>query len=231
MTSLRQIISFGKWIMISSMFGFLANQADKMIIGKMLSLTDLGIFTIAITLAQVPKALLQSLDRMVLFPVYSKMQDQNDDERTKKVFRSKILICSMLLPIAIVLLIWGDILVEFLYDSRYKDAGWMLQILAAGIAIEIVTNVGPYYLGLGKSNIFALLMGVKAFLLIVCMLIGGLMLGPPGLIMGISISSALYYLVEIKFMRKYKIWFWKFDSVLIFLIAFICFITYSNKFN
>lgn len=31
--ALRQIISFGKWIMLSSMFGFLANQADKMIIG------------------------------------------------------------------------------------------------------------------------------------------------------------------------------------------------------
>lgn len=229
MGSLRQIISFGKWIMISSMFGFLANQADKMIIGKMLSLTDLGIFTIAITLAQVPRAILNSLNRMVLFPVYSKMQDQNDEVRTSKVLRSKLLICAMLLPIALVFLIWGDFLIELLYDSRYEDAGWMLQILAAGIAIEIATNVGPYYLGLGKSNIFALLVGLKAFLLITSMLIGGLIFGPQGLIIGISISAALYYLVEIKFMRKYKIWFWKIDLLLISIIASICFITYVNQ--
>lgn len=224
--ALRQIISFGKWIMLSSMFGFLANQADKMIIGKMLSLTDLGIFTIAITLAQVPRSLLHSLNRMVLFPVYSKMQDQNDEERIKKVLRSKLLICSMLLPIALVFLVFGDLLINVLYDERYIDAGWMLQILAAGIAIEIATNVGPYYLGLGKSNIFALLVGVKAFLLITCMLLGALIFGPKGLIIGIALSSAFYYLVEIFFMKKYKIWFWKIDLLLLISISLISFGTY-----
>jgi O-antigen/teichoic acid export membrane protein len=226
---MRQIISFGKWIFISSIFGFLANQADRMIIGKMLSLTDLGVFTIAMTLAQVPRAILFSLNRMVLFPVYSKIQDQNEDEIINKVFRSKLFINALLLPIALTLLVFGKPLIEYLYDERYVDAGWMLQILAAGIAFEIATNVGPFYLGLGKPNLFALMVGVKAFLLISSMLLGALLLGAPGLIIGISLSLVLYYIVEIYLLNKYKIWFWKFDILFIFAIAIFAYLSY--KFN
>lgn len=226
-TSMHQIISFGKWIFISSILGFIANQADRIIIGKVLSLADLGVFTIAMTLAQVPRAILFSLNRMVLFPVYSKIQNQNETEITNKVFRSKLFINGMLLPIALALLILGKPLIEYLYDERYSDAGWMLQILAIGIAFEIATNVGPYYLGLGKANLFALMVGVKAILLVSSMLVGVSLFGDKGLIFGIVSSSVLYYLVEIYFLNKYKIWFWKVDIFFISLIIFFAYLSYT----
>ncbi len=170
--SMKQIISFGKWIFVSSIMGFLVNQADKMIIGKVLSLTDLGIYTIAYTLAQIPKSILFSLNQKVLFPVYSNIQDKSENEIRTKVLRSKLLISGALIPIAIILLIFGKDIISLLYDDRYINAGWMLQILAAGIAFEIATNVGPYYLGIGKPRLFAFTIGVKALLLITSMLVG-----------------------------------------------------------
>lgn len=225
--SMRQIIAFGKWIFVSSIFGFLANQADKMIIGKMLSLTDLGIFTIAMTFAQVPRAILYSLNRMVLFPVYSKIQDLDEQEVRKKVLRSKLLISGMLLPIALFLLITGNFLVDFLYDERYKDAGWMLQVLAAGIAIQIATNVGPFYLGFGRPGLFAFTVGLRAFLLVASMFTGALLLGPTGLVVGIAGSSLIYYLIEIYFLSKFKIWFWHIDLISLTIIGLIIFYVYT----
>lgn len=216
-----QIISFGKWIFVSSIFGFLANQADKMIIGKMLSLTELGIFTIAMTLAQVPRAILFSLNRMVLFPIYSKIQDETTQEIRRKVFRSKLLIIIALLPIAIFLLMFGQHIIEILYDDRYLDAGWMLQVLAVGIAFQIATNVGPFYLGFGRSGLFAFTVAIKAFLLIISMIIGLYLMGDKGLVLGITVSSVLYYLIEIIYLKKYRIWFWKADLALILLIGLL----------
>lgn len=224
-----QIISFGKWIFVSSIFGFLANQADKMIIGKMLSLTELGIFTIAMTLAQVPRAILFSLNRMVLFPIYSKIQDETTQEIRRKVFRSKLLIITALLPIAIFLLIFGQHIIEILYDDRYIDAGWMLQVLAVGIAFQIATNVGPFYLGFGRSGLFAFTVAIKAFLLIISMIIGLYIMGDEGLVLGITASSVLYYLIEIIYLKKYKIWFWKADLALILLIGLLSTTAYIIK--
>lgn len=216
-----QIISFGKWIFVSSIFGFLANQADKMIIGKMLSLTELGIFTIAMTLAQMPRAILFSLNRMVLFPIYSKIQDETTTEIRKKVYRSKLLIITALLPISIFFLIFGQDLIQLLYDERYTDAGWMLQILAVGISFQISTNVGPFYLGFGRSGLFAFTVGIKAFLLIFSMFLGGLVMGKVGLVIGITASCLFYYFIEIVYLKKYDIWFWKTDLSLTLLIALI----------
>lgn len=220
-TILLQIISFGKWIFVSSIFGFLANQADKMIIGKMLSLTDLGIFTIAMTLAQVPRAILFSLNRKVLFPIYSKIQDETTSQIRTKVYRSKLLIITALLPISIFFLIFGQNLIQLLYDERYTDAGWMLQILAVGISFQISTNVGPFYLGFGRSGLFAFTVGIKAFLLIFSMILGGLIMGKVGLVIGITASCLFYYFIEIIYLKKYDIWFWKTDLSLTLLIALI----------
>ncbi|WP_417550272.1 oligosaccharide flippase family protein [Methylophaga sp.] len=227
--SMRQIISFGKWIFISSIFGFLANQADKMIIGKVLSLTELGIYTIALTLAEVPRSILFSLNRKVLFPVYSKIQDESEKEIRKKVLRSKLLICGMLLPIALFLLIFGSHITELLYDERYINAGWMLQVLAAGVAFQIATNVGPFYLGFGRSGLFAFTIGIKAALLISSMLIGSALYGSAGLVAGITISSVLYYFVEIFYLYKFRIWFWYIDLFLIILIGLVSFWVYKSN--
>lgn len=226
--SMKQIISFGKWIFVSSIMGFLVNQADKMIIGKVLSLTDLGIYTIAYTLAQIPKSILFSLNQKVLFPVYSNIQDKSENEIRTKVLRSKLLISGALIPIAIILLIFGKDIISLLYDDRYINAGWMLQILAAGIAFEIATNVGPYYLGIGKPRLFAFTIGVKALLLITSMLVGSIYFGATGLVIGIAMSSVLYYLVEVYFLHKFNIWFWYVDFLLILLIIFVSYFVYIN---
>lgn len=222
----KEIINFGKWIFVSSIVGFLVNQADRMIVGKMLSMTDLGIYTIAITLALVPRTILFSLNRMVLFPIYSILQSDPSEEIRKKIFKTKIFIVLALLPITLFLAVFGKNIIDILYDDRYISAGWMLQILAISTAIQIATNIGPFYLGFGKPKLFAFTTGMKALLLIVCMIVGGTFWGIVGLVVSIAIASLAYYLVEIYFIRQYNLWFWKLDTGLLFLILLVSVLIY-----
>lgn len=215
---LIEIVSFGKWIFLSSILGFLANQADKMIFGKFMTMKDLGIYAVAVTLSQIPRSILYSLNRMVLFPVYSLIREENTISIQRKVKRAKFLVISLLLPLSIALIIFGDQLIKAMYDTRYHDAGWMVQILAAGVAFQISTNVGPFYLGFGRSGLFALTVSIKAFSLILSMLIGGSLFGVTGLIVGVAVSSVLNYLAEIYFLIKFRLWFWKLDLVFISII-------------
>ena len=43
----REILGFGRWILASSMIGFLANAGDKVLLGWMVSATQLGVYSIA----------------------------------------------------------------------------------------------------------------------------------------------------------------------------------------
>ncbi|MEG4800014.1 oligosaccharide flippase family protein [Microcoleus sp. ARI1-B5] len=52
----REILSFGKWIFVSTALTFFAEQADRLILGKLLTLDVLGVYGVALTLADIPRS-------------------------------------------------------------------------------------------------------------------------------------------------------------------------------
>ena len=149
--ALKQIIDFGKWIFLSTIFFFLADQADRLILAKIFSFEVVGVYTIAFTLSSLPKQILRKLSSQVIFPAFSKIKDLPRHELRSKIAgaRSKFLLASAL-SLA-VLSSFGDLLVEFLYDERYADASWMFCVLCFGVWFSIIANIDiSALMGLGK---------------------------------------------------------------------------------
>jgi O-antigen/teichoic acid export membrane protein len=52
----KEILSFGKWIFVSTALTFFAEQADRLM-GKLLTLDVLGVYGVALTLADIPRSI------------------------------------------------------------------------------------------------------------------------------------------------------------------------------
>jgi O-antigen/teichoic acid export membrane protein len=65
-----ELIHFGKWIFLSTIFWFFASQGDKAILGKFLSLESLGIYNIGYFLASFLLLLGLNVTSRVMIPVY-----------------------------------------------------------------------------------------------------------------------------------------------------------------
>lgn len=149
--AVKSIISFGKWIFFSTALTFLASQADRLILGKLLTVAQLGIYGFAYTLADMPRSVILALSGKVIFPAFSKLADL-----PRETFRAKILKNRkpLLLALAVgltFLVSFGDILIYTLYDKRYEQAGWMLPIIALGIwHTTLYSTMSPALLALGK---------------------------------------------------------------------------------
>jgi len=128
-----ELISFGKWIFISTAMMFLATQADRLIFGRIFSLSFLGVYAIAVIFAEIPKKIIGRVSGSVIFPLLTKYSYLSHKELKKKIEdqRSKILI--ILAFLVGILACFGDFLVISLYDSRYVQASWILPLLAIGI--------------------------------------------------------------------------------------------------
>ena len=50
-SSADEMMSFGRWIFVSTLLTFLAMQADRLIFGKLITLTDLGVYGVAAMMA------------------------------------------------------------------------------------------------------------------------------------------------------------------------------------
>ncbi|MEX2672161.1 MAG: oligosaccharide flippase family protein [Phycisphaeraceae bacterium] len=138
----RSLFSFGKWIFATSAVNFLAAQGHRLLLGAYLVMAELGIFAIAYHLTDVLRGVVSKLTHSVMFPALSRTFRDNP-ERVKSVFyRARLLSDAMLLPAVGVLAATGPAVVALLYDDRYAQAGWMLQILALRVAISCTTLFG-----------------------------------------------------------------------------------------
>lgn len=150
---LGELFSFGKWIFFGTLLMFVGTNADRLILGKLITAEQLGVYNIAFMLSNMPRMLLKRLGNKVIFPAVSRKADL-DRSRLREILlnRQRKLVLIMSLPV-VVLAVVGDMFVRFAWDPRYHDAGWMTSLLAMGIWIAVVrTSVGPALMAVGKPQ-------------------------------------------------------------------------------
>jgi O-antigen/teichoic acid export membrane protein len=100
------------------------------------------------------------------------------------------------------------VLIRVLYKANFRDAGWMLRILAAG-AIPAVLNqtTGIVWPSLSDFKMIALFMAVQVPVLVVAMYLGRHWYGTPGLVMGVASAELLMWPFEsLLVSKRHKLW-------------------------
>lgn len=150
----RSLIRFGKWIFVSTLFLFLANQSDKFIFGQLVSMEQLGVYTIAVTLASVPFTAISQLSSRILFLSFCRSFNEHGQlgENKYRSATSMYLIAGIL--IAFVTFTGGPVVVDILYDHRYQQAAILLQLIVIGKWFEIILGSvrGASLLAYGKAH-------------------------------------------------------------------------------
>ncbi len=200
--ALQELISFGRWIFISTAMLFLASQADRLILGKLFSLEMLGIYTIALIIANIPRQLVGQIGSRVIFPLVS---NYTELPRTilKEKFLSKRRLILGLSGICLSLLVsFGDLIIKTLYDERFEQAAWMLPILALGIwPLVLFQSINPCLLALGKPIYGAVGNLLKFLYMLICLPIAFYTSGNLGAIIAIALNDLVLYAVV-----AYGIW-------------------------
>ena len=192
----REIFSLGRWIFLSTALMFLAEQIDRLLLGKMFSLELLGIYTVALMLSDVPRQVTVALGMRVVMPAAAKLLDLPRSELRAKALRNRRYLLLALTGAMILLISFGDIATHILYDRRYAAAAWMLPILALGIWPRLLCATSePVLSAMGKvqymtfGNVFRLVFTVTGIL------IGFALLGNLGAIIAVALNDLFYYCV------------------------------------
>ncbi|MBL4700219.1 MAG: lipopolysaccharide biosynthesis protein [Phycisphaeraceae bacterium] len=190
----RSLYRFGRWIFVSTILTFMARQADKILLGTLISSEALGVYGIALIWAIVPTELLQKIASQVAFPVFSRLKVSPKGLSSAQAARVRRPLSILGGMIATLLIVSGDHLIHFLYDARYADAGWMLQLLAIGVWFQMLGNsYSPAILALGKTKWLAAGHLSKFLTLIVAVPLGFYFQGIEGVLWGIAVCELAKY--------------------------------------
>ncbi len=203
----HELIHFGKWIFLSTIFGFMLAQGDKAILGKYVDLPTLGIYNIGYFLASFPMLLGGAVTVRILIPIYREVAAESSVKRLKRLRLMRIGLTGAILALQFGFAFAGVALVELLYDSRYVTAG---PILVAISLIQIPLIIGLTYdqaaLAAGDSRSYFYTIAARAVVQTTLFILGAEFAGLPGALVGQAIASIALHSVTVWLARKHKVW-------------------------
>ncbi len=129
--SVKAIFSFGKWVFLSTFFTFAALQIDRFTMGAVFPLAQVGVYSIAASLAFIVPTVVGRLQWSVLFPWYSRMLERGMP--LSEAFGRTRMAMMVFSSFFCALLIGGaHSFFELAYDDRYAMGGVLLPLLALG---------------------------------------------------------------------------------------------------
>ncbi len=225
--AVRDLFHFGRWIFISSLLTFLIGNVDRLVLGKFMTMADLGIYSIASFLSGAVAGGLQTVSGAVLFPVYSRLAEQGPEKLRAKTLQIRAGLALLGLPPLFVLTLFGPQVLHLLYDTRYEGGGWMLQIRAAASAFGIISmTISPVLLAVGNSFRHMILLILQSSLFIICMSVGGYFYSVTGLLLGTAAAHLLTYPFTILCVRKYGVWLPMLDAACFVCSTIVCLIAW-----
>lgn len=207
-SSWEELYHFGKWIFIATIMTFFGSQGDRIFLGKVLSIDLLGIYSIAYFFSQATIVVVTGIVARVLLPVYSHIEREASGKIREKIFKIRIGILGLALPPLWFLAIFGERLIQLIYDPRYHQAGWILEMLSLGSLMAIINlTINPILLAKGNSFRHMILTILRVIMLFLLMGIGWHFNGFEGLIYGVLSCSYFMYPINAAMVRPLGVWF------------------------
>ena len=188
--SARELFVFGRWLAGSSILTFLSAQGDRLLLGRLLGTTQLGIYSVAVMLSVAFGDAITRIASGVLFPAFSRAYGEGL-ERLRQVYqKARFTLDVLVMPGLGALSILGTTLVSLLYDARYLQAGWMLQVLSVRVALRAIVAPCQYVLlAVGKPSYGFHLNLARTLWLVVCVPLAFQLWSVTGLVWAVALSE------------------------------------------
>jgi O-antigen/teichoic acid export membrane protein len=148
-----EIFHFGKWLFLNQILGFTSGRMGDVILGRLISVTSLGYYQMAMKVANlIPEELTHVLSQ-VLFPAYSKIKDDAGRFRNA-VFRVGQLNSIIGLPMTILTCYFAPEIVLYVLGEQWISAIPIVRILAVNMLLGYIgSSFGPFFLSAGRTDI------------------------------------------------------------------------------
>jgi O-antigen/teichoic acid export membrane protein len=149
----RELFNFGRWVLGSSILGFLITQGDDIFVGGFLGATMLGFYQMAFRISSTPTIESTLIISRVSFPLFSKIQDNIPRLRDAflKIFQ---LVNFLVIPMAGIIFILAPEFTELFLGRQWLPAVPAIQVLAfAGLIRSIIATIIPLFRAVGKPRL------------------------------------------------------------------------------
>jgi len=163
-TAARELFSFGKWLFWTHIILYFINEGQNAFVGKMLGTAALGCYAMAYKIAYLPVTEITFVVSRVMFPAYSKIQD--NPAKTREVYNKTIdLLAFVSIPASGMIYACSPDFVSLFLGQKWADAVPVIRLYAfTGFLVSIGAAAGPFLYGVGKPRIVTYILLLRLLL-------------------------------------------------------------------
>jgi len=204
-SAFKEIITFGKWIIPSSVFAFFIMNGDRLLLGGLVNAELLGLYSIAVLISGALQSLIHYLMGIVAFPALSEVARDNPAQLKSTYYKFRVPFDVATLSVSGILFTFGSSLIRMLYDTRYSGAGPIVEILALGLISSRYFLMISCYNALGKTKINTITTAIQMLVFYVFVPVAYWRYQFEGAVWAIALNPLLSLPVIFYFKRKYQL--------------------------
>lgn len=198
------IFNFGVFTTGSSLLIKITSQVDYLLIGKMVGKGPLGIYTFAFILTEALRGQFVNIFSKVLYPVFSKKQD--DIEGVKKYFLELVKISSLvLIPLMFFFIFFTNQIVLGLFGEKWIEAIPIIKIFCVSVMVHTTfLSITPMIRGTGRPKAEMKFQIIKAVVFYIPLIfIGTYYYGIIGAAWGSLAAKILTMFLALSYLKKF----------------------------
>jgi lipopolysaccharide exporter len=194
----REILVYSKFTIPSSFLTLGLTQFDKVVFLRLFDLRLLGIYGLAGNIAGSLETLISRISQAVLYPRCAHNFREHPDTATQRYYTENTRLFAGILALPAAIGGAAHLIITLLYDSRYSEAGSVLQALAIrAVLLSLASPAEDLLISAGQFHVILVGNVLRTAWIILGSLIGYHFLGFLGFIYGLSLSGLppwVYYL-------------------------------------
>ena len=146
---LRELLRYGRFVSLGNILGLINRTLDNFVVGRVLGASALGVYSLAYRLGDFPTAVVGYAVGRVMFPAYSRLQDDLAAFRNAFV-QNMERVALLALPTSVVMFVYAEPIVSVLLGHKWLGAVTPLRILAVYTVLRsFVSPTGAVFQGAG----------------------------------------------------------------------------------
>lgn len=202
-SAFRDIFGFGVYYTGTNLVNNTVSKIDYLLIGKLLSASSLGIYTLAFILTDTLRSQIMAIMNKVMYPVYGQLQ--NEHEKIKEYYLNVVKYNSIIIyPVMGFLIIFGEEFIINFFGEKWEEAILPLQILSLSVIFHMMVNSNTALIrGLGRPGLELKIQLSKAiFLYLPSIFIGTYYFNLIGASIAILINKLISVFIAQYFLKK-----------------------------
>jgi O-antigen/teichoic acid export membrane protein len=155
-TQASEMWTYGRWLLASSVGGFLISFSDRLILGALVDKHVLGIYSIALVWIEMGQNLLQKIGNSTLVPALSQTLREAPERVRAVLARFTRAFEAMVLVMIAGVLLTADLIFGYLYEDTYADAAFYARLIAFKLMWWLSVPNRHFVVASGNSRHFAI---------------------------------------------------------------------------